>query len=85
MATRVMHQTNGQHRNQGDVTDKIHIDEERGFLLAELAFDGEETAIEGIGADTADRRNEIGPVFRSEGADFDPASIPQRFNFGIFG
>ena len=55
--------------------DEIHIDEERGLLLAELAFDGEETAVERIRADAADRSEHSIAVLRPKRADLDPASV----------
>jgi len=63
------------HCDQGNVIDKIDIDEERGFLLAKLALHSEETAIERFRADAADRRDEIVPVFRSKGTNLDPAPV----------
>ena len=70
-------------RDQGDVINKIHIDEELGLLLAELPFHGEETPVEGIRADTADRCDEIVPISGAKGADFDPTSVSQGLNFRI--
>ena len=47
------------------------------FLLRETTLWSEEATEEGLGAGTANGREEIGPVVRSEGADFDLTPIAQ--------
>ena len=46
-----------QHCDQGDVVDEVDVEKERDLSLAEVAFCAEETAVEGLVAGAADRRD----------------------------
>src|SRR5262245_4279174 len=72
------------HCNQGHVVDEVNIQEECDFLLCKAALYREETVIEVLRAGTADGCGEIGPIARSERADFDPAPIARQLNRRIF-
>jgi hypothetical protein len=62
------------------VIDEVNIHKERGFLFREAAFLTKESAVKGLSACATDGGNQVGPVVRSEGADFDPATTAQRLN-----
>ena len=64
--------------DQGNVIDKVYVQEKRNFLLCEASSYGKETAMEGFRAASADGLAESASVFGSEGTDFDAASVPQR-------
>ena len=64
--------------DQGNVIDKVYVQEKRNFLLREASSYGKETAMEGFRAASADGLAESASVFGSEGTDFDAASVPQR-------
>jgi hypothetical protein len=67
------------------VVDEVDIQEKPDFRLREVASYSKETTVKGLPAAASDGCNEIGPVVRSEGADFDPASIAQRLKCRIVG
>src|SRR5271166_3386308 len=71
------------HRHQGNVADKVNVQEERDFLLGEMTFQTEETAIERPGAAAADSGHKIGLVIRLEGTDLDRAPIAHSLKFRI--
>jgi hypothetical protein len=73
------------HRDQGDMVDEVDVQEERDFLLAEVALYLEETAVERLVTDPADGCLEISPVVRSKRPDFEPTSVAQRLKCRIGG
>jgi hypothetical protein len=50
------------HGDQGNVVDEVDGREERDLLLGKAAFDGKETAVEGLRTGAADGCNELVPV-----------------------
>ena len=73
-----------QHCNQCHAVDEVGVQKERDFRLGEAAS-YKETAVKRLPAAAADGCEEVGSVVGSEGADFEPASIAQRFNRRILG
>src|SRR5262245_60888482 len=71
--------------DQRDVIDEIDAQEIVDFRLCEATFDRKETTVKGLRAAAGDGGDEVGPVFRSKRADFDPASIAQRLACRIVG
>jgi hypothetical protein len=67
------------------VVDEIGVQKERRFLFRKVASCPEKAAVQRPVAGAADGCDEVVPVVRSEGADFDPTSVPQRFNRRIRG
>src|SRR6266446_8333433 len=73
------------YRSQRDVIVEVDIQEKVNLRLREAASHSEETAIKGLPAAAIDGCDEVGPVVRSESADFDPPSIAQRLEYRIVG
>jgi len=57
------------------VIDEVDVHEEGSFLFREAAFQTKETAVKGLIACATDSGNQLSSVVRSDGADFDPASV----------
>jgi hypothetical protein len=64
---------------------EVDVHEEVGFPLSKKAFHSKEAAVERLGAGAIDCCCESRPVFRSECAYFDAASVAQCFNRRISG
>jgi hypothetical protein len=54
------------HRDQGDMVDEVDVQEERDFLLAEVALYLEETAVKRLLTGAADGCREVCPVVMSK-------------------
>jgi hypothetical protein len=65
--------------------DEIDAQEEFDFLFRKVAFRTEETAIERLRTGAFDGVEKVGAVVRSEGTDFDLASIAQQLDCRIRG
>jgi hypothetical protein len=62
------------------VFNEVNIQEECDLVLCKAALYSKETAKETLYAGAADGCDKIVPIVRSEGADFDSASIAQQLN-----
>jgi hypothetical protein len=71
--------------DQCDVIDEVDVQEKLDFRLCKVSFYRKETTVKGLRAAAADGGDEVGPVFRSKRADFDPASMAQRLECRIVG
>src|SRR6266511_2264994 len=71
--------------DQRDVVDEVDVQEKPDFRLGEVASYSKETTVERDGAAASDGCEEVGPVVRSESADFDRAPIAQRLKCRIVG
>jgi hypothetical protein len=64
---------------------KIDVQKESDLWFREVALCREETAIERSRAGALDSRQHVGSIVRSEGANFQPAPIPERLDHRILG
>jgi hypothetical protein len=71
--------------DQCDVIDEVDVQEKLDFRLRKVSFYRKETTVKGLRAAASDGGDEGGPVFRSQRANFDPASIAQRLACRIVG
>jgi hypothetical protein len=67
-------------RHQGDLVDKIDVQEVLDFLFQELVLHNKKATIEGFVAHACDRRPEAVTILRPLGPDLDPSPVSQRFN-----
>src|SRR4029453_59695 len=71
--------------DQRDVIHEVDVQETPDFRLGEVASYSKETTVEGDRTAATDGCEEVGPVVRSESADFDRAPIAQRLKCRIVG
>jgi hypothetical protein len=62
------------------VVDEVRVHEEIDFLLCKILSDAEEAPVQRSRARAVDGGEEVRPIVRSEGADFNPPPMAQRFD-----